>query len=258
VTNWDFRAFTRALSATFVALLVVWLVTAASDEGQLTVGARAGRTLPLAPLCSAVAAALALGTSRVRGEAHALEALGRSPSENAFAAALGASLPSVLLGLVIATSAQVDVSPFYPRPPRAEVFVREDAAHAFASPTLGIAIHDEDGAMTRIRTEARPPDEGLPRGARMSAALATAVAGIALSLLASRSVLRPSLLDVAARRRRKSAAAAGGILCALATLVAFQAAAARAAPAALAVVPSLLLLVVMLIGYLARHEQHAR
>jgi len=35
------------------------LVTAASDEGQLTVGARAGRTLPLAPLCSAVGAALA-------------------------------------------------------------------------------------------------------------------------------------------------------------------------------------------------------
>ena len=66
MTVWDLRTFARALGATLLGIAVVWLVTAASDEGQLTAGVRAGRTLPLAPLCSAIGAALALGTARVR------------------------------------------------------------------------------------------------------------------------------------------------------------------------------------------------
>src|SRR5688572_12741164 len=97
VTTWDLRAFVRALAATLVGLVVVWLVTAASDEGQLTVATRAGRTLPLAPLCSAVGAVVALATARVRSETRALEALGRAPGENALAAAAGAALPSLIV-----------------------------------------------------------------------------------------------------------------------------------------------------------------
>ncbi|MCW5836588.1 MAG: hypothetical protein KIS78_29595, partial [Labilithrix sp.] len=80
MTPWDIRAMLRALGAAVLGLVVVWLVPAASAEGQLTAGARAGRTLPVAPLCSAVGAALALGTARVRQEVRAFEALGRSPA----------------------------------------------------------------------------------------------------------------------------------------------------------------------------------
>ena len=257
MTDWDLRAFARALGAALVGLLVVWLVTAASDEGQLTVGARAGRTLPVAPLCSAVGAAIALGTPRMRGEARALEGLGRSPSQIAIGAALGGALPSALLGLAIATSGAVDVSSFYPRPPRADVFVREDGA--FTSPTLGVRVADADPEpLPAALTTPHVRDEGLPGGARASASMATALAGLALALLASQAVLRVSLVGEAGQRRRRVVAAVAGLGCALATLVAFQAAAARSAPPALAIAPSALLLAAMLFGYRSRDEHASR
>jgi hypothetical protein len=256
VTGWDLRAFVRAFGAALVGLVVAWLVTAASDEGQLTAGARAGRTLPIAPLCSAVGAAIALGTPRMRGEARALEGLGRSPAQISLGAALGGALPSIALGLAIATSGAVDVASFYPRPPRADVFVRE--ADAFTSPTMGVRVADADGEMMAVDATPIPRDEDLPHGARVSASLATALAGLALALLAARSVLHASLVDDRAQRRRRVVAVVAGLGCALATLIAFQAAAARSAPAAIAIVPPALLLVAMLFGYRSRGGHAAR
>ena len=251
MNTWDRRAFVRALVATVIAIVVVWLVTAASDEGQLTVGVRTGRTLPLAPLCSAIGAALALGTSRVRVETRALEALGRTPGQTARAAALGAALPSLLVGLAIGVSSVVDVSGYYPRPPRGDRFVF--AAGAFTSPSLGVRI-TADGEPHP--TEASPPaaDDSLPHHARAAASTATAVAGLALALVAARAVVRVSQLHRRGRQRRRVVAAVQVFTCVLFTLVAFQAAAARLAPAALAMLPPTLLLVIALLGYRARHE----
>jgi hypothetical protein len=250
MTAWDLRTFARALGATLIGVIVVWLVTAASDEGQLTVSVRAGRTLPLAPLCSALGAALALGTSRVRDETRALEALGRSPGQTARAAALGAALPSVLVALAIGTSSLIDVSGFYPRPPRGDAFVYEDGS--FTSATLGVRV-TEDGEPHPTSGASFSPDESLPRHARGAASAATALAGVALALVAARAALRVSLLHRRGRRRRRVLAAAQVFLCALCTLVAFQAAAARVAPAALAMLPPAALLVIALVGYRARH-----
>ncbi|MBX3221407.1 MAG: hypothetical protein KF795_12865 [Labilithrix sp.] len=242
MTAWDIRALLRALGAALLGLLVVWLVTAASDEGQLTVGARAGRTLPVAPLCSAVGAALALGTARVAQEARALEALGRSPAVTSRAAALGAALPSVLVGLAILAIPSVDVAAFYPRAAIGETFVLADDG-TFVSPSLGVRV-DADGEAHALDGEAHAlvEDEGLPPGARLTAAAATALAGVGLSLVAARAALRRSLLDRRARRRLRVVALGEALGCAILTLVAFQAAAARAAPAALAVMPPLALL----------------
>jgi len=191
MTTWDLRTFLRALVATLIGIVVVWLVTAASDEGQLTVGVRAGRTLPLAPLCSAIGAALALGTARVRDETRALEALGRSPGQTARSAALGAALPSLLIGIAIGLTSIIDVSGFYPRAPRSDTFVYEGGA--FTSPTLGVRVAD-DGEPRAIEGRAASADDGLPAHARGAAAVATAIAGLALSLVAARAVLRVSLL----------------------------------------------------------------
>jgi hypothetical protein len=255
VTAWDLRTFARALGATLIGIAVVWLVTAASDEGQLAVSVRAGRTLPLAPLCSAVGAALALGTARVRDETRALEALGRSPGQSALAAALGAALPSVIIGLALGLGSLIDVSGFYPRAPRGETFVYVDGA--FTSPTLGVRI-GPDGEPRAIEHDdkdvAPAPDDGLPRHARAAAAIATAVAGLALALIAARAILRVSLLHRRGRRRRRIVAITQGASCAFLTLIAFQAAAARLAPASLAMVPPVVLLAIALLGYRARHE----
>ena len=245
------RAFVRALGATLVGLAVVWLVTAASDEGQLTVGARAGRSLPLAPLASAVGAALALGTPRVREEAHALETLGRSPAETARSAAYGAAVPSLVVAIAIAIAPQVDIAAFYPRAPKGDTFVRSE--DGFVSPSLSVAVSPDGTVRPMTNPAGDPGDSGLPHGARGSAALATGLAGLALALVSGRSVLRQSLLDREGERRRRIAALAQIVLCAVATVFAFQAAAARIAPAALAVVPPTLLLGAVMLGYRRRH-----
>ena len=250
MTAWDLRTFARALGATLIGIVVVWLVTAASDEGQLTAGVRAGRTLPLAPLCSAIGAALALGTARVRDETRALEALGRSPGQNARSAAIGAALPSVLIAIALAASSVIDVSGFYPRAPRGDTFVFENGA--FSSPTLGVRV-TSDGEPHAIEGHGATTDDGLPRHARSAAATATAIAGIALSLVAARAVLRVTLLHRRGRRRRRIVAGVQVFVCVLFTLVAFQAAAARVAPATLATVPPALLLGAALLGYRTQH-----
>lgn len=242
-TPWDLRALGRAFGAAGLGLLVVWIVTAASDEGQLTVGARAGRSLPLAPLCSAVGAALALGTARVRLESRAFEALGRSPAETSRAAALGAALPSLVVALAIALIPSVDISAFYPRAAGGDAFVV--TAEGFESTNLGVKIAP-DGEIAPLVTTPPAPDEDLPRGARLTAAGATALAGLALALVSARAALRRSLLDERARRRMRVTAFAEAVACAMLTLVLFQAAAARLVPAPAAVVPSLLLLALAL------------
>lgn len=237
-TPWDLRALGRAFGAAALGLLVVWIVTAASDEGQLTVGARAGRSLPLAPLCSAVGAALALGTARVRLESRAFEALGRSPAETSRAAALGAALPSLVVALAIALIPAVDISAFYPRAARGDAFVA--TADGFESTTLGVRIA-HDGETTPLEATPLTLDERLPRGARMTAAGATALAGLALALVSARAALRRSLLDERARRRMRATAFVEAIACAMLTLILFQAAAARLVPAPAAIAPSTLL-----------------
>lgn len=245
MTPWDRRALLRALGAALLGLAVVWLVTAASDEGQLTVGARAGRTLPVAPLCSAVGAALALGTARVRQEVRAFETVGRSPAVTGRAAALGAALPSVLVALAILAIPSVDVAAFYPRAAVGDTFVASDDG-SFVSPTLGVRIAPDGTTQPLDEAHALALDEVLPRGARLAAAAATGLAGVALSLVAARASLRRSLVGARARRRLRVVAFGEALGCALLTLVAFQAAAARSAPAALAVVPPLALLAMAL------------
>ncbi|AKV02338.1 hypothetical protein AKJ09_09001 [Labilithrix luteola] len=257
MTAWDLRAFLRALGATLVGIAVVWLVTAASDEGQLSVGVRAGRTLPLAPLCSAVGVALALGATRVRSETRALEALGRSPSQALVAPVVGAALPSFVFAALIAASSAVDISAFYPRAPRGDSFVYRDGA--FESATLGVRVATSDGDARPIDGTSIAPDEGLPRGARSSASLSTALAGAALTLIAARAVLHMSMLDRATRRRRRALALVLVAVTSIATLVAFQAAAAHLLPSAVAAVPSALLLASALFGFRSRYRfPHAR
>ena len=252
MTEWDRRAFARALGAALLALAVVWLVTAASDEGALTVSARTGRTLPIAPFCSAAAAVLALGTRRVREEARALEALGRSPAQTTRAVAFGAALPSIAIAMLIALHPRVDVGSFYPRATAGDVFVW--AEESFVSPTLGIRV-TPNGEATRLDAEQRVATEGLPRFARGAAALATAISGTGLALVAAEATLRPSLLDRRRRRRRTTIALVSALGSAFLTLLAFQAAAAKLAPAALALLPPAILFVAVVLW---RRSQHSR
>jgi hypothetical protein len=219
--------------------MVTWLVSVATDEGQLSLGVRIGRTLLLAPLCSGIGVALAIAGSRARGEIGALEAIGVPATRSALAAVAGASLPTILAAAVLAASSAIDVRPFYPQPPAAESFERT-APGWFESRSLGVRI-DARGFIEGLKEPERLA-ENLPEHARLGAGLAIAFAGLAFSLAVAGASVRITPRDETTERRRRVRALAEGVLVAALTLVAFQGAAARTMSALIASVPPAALL----------------
>ncbi|MCL2779088.1 MAG: hypothetical protein FWD73_13895 [Polyangiaceae bacterium] len=252
MTAWDKRSFLRALSATLLGVAVVWLVTAASDEGKLSMSVRAGRTLPLTPIAGAVGVALVLGTARVRSETRALEALGRHPSESIVAAVAGAALPSVVVAVLLFAGA-ADVAAFYPRAVRQDAFVFHNGA--FESASLGVRV-EQSGEMQLLAIEAAEATtrshgaslaslQALPRDAKGAAAIATGLTGVALPLASARAAAYASFSSQRARKRRRNMILVVAAIMSLLTLIAFQAAATGLAPAMLAAIPAALLLLAL-------------
>jgi hypothetical protein len=223
ITEWDRRVAWRALVTALIALALVVVVTIATDEGGLGWGVRAGRALPLSPVCAAIGAWIALAPAIARGEIRGLEALGRSPWHNARAAALGAALVPLAAALAVALSAKIDVSGFFPAVPREAGFSYEDGAFVDEPHEWRV---EADGAPVHLALPRAGERFGMPAHARPAAAIATAVAGVALPL-------------VAGRRRRE-----GGLRYVVflgaslaASLLVFQAAAASLLSAWLVVLP---------------------
>jgi hypothetical protein len=219
----------RAAAIAALALGLAWVVTAASDEGGLAWGERAGRTLPFAPVCAAVGAWLALAPARTRGEDRALAAIGRSPWQRHAAAILGGSAVALVAAAAIAAPA-VDVRGFYPRPEARATWHADGDGFASSDGRWRVDARGEPSPLAGGSVDVLGP-RPLPRAARASASLATAALGIALPMLA------------AAARRRTVARVIGGVLVtAMAMVLAFQAAAASRASPLLAPLPPLLLL----------------
>jgi hypothetical protein len=260
VTSWDVRVAARAAAFALLALLLAWLVTAVTDEGGVAWGERAGRTLPLAPACAALGACLALAPARGRGETRALEALGRAPWQNAAGAALGGAFVAMMAACAIAASPAIDVGGFYPMATHGADYRFEGGA--FVDDARGLRI-EPDGALSRVahdlsrgagRTAASIPSHG-----RAAAALATALAGLALALLAAH-VMQPFPMSRTrgqghAREPSVVRAIAVAAASALATVVLFQAAAARHVPAFAAVLPSVMLLAITVWRYRSAHRR---
>ncbi|HEY8087135.1 MAG TPA: hypothetical protein VIF09_04805 [Polyangiaceae bacterium] len=230
-TAWDSGRLVRAASAAAVALGLVWLVTAATDEGGVSWGERAGRALPLVPLCAAVGAWAALAPVRARGEVVALEALGRSPAGIAASAVAGAALLPLVAAIAIGFLPGVRVDGFFPTAARASSW--HWTGSAFVDAARGLSV-GADGVPVSVPVLAGAIGEGFPSFARVSAAAVTLLAGLALPLLLGRWLV--------ARGRPALDVAAAGLALA-ASLVAFQAAAAHRVPATLAVLPAAGLLV---------------
>ncbi len=236
LTRWDLIVFGRAVAGTLLGLALIALITAASDEGGLSWVERAGRALPLSPFCAALGVWGALGPVKARGEALALAALGRTSREISAAAVAGVLLVSVASCVAIAAVPSVDVASFYPiasRPPswqwRNGGFV--DPTHALRMRPDGTLV-ESNIRSTEVLRVAVPPK------GRISAALATALSGVAMAMLAAR-----ALLEGGGRRGRRGRMV-DGLACALAafaTVVLFQVAAARRAPALVAPLPALVL-----------------
>jgi hypothetical protein len=237
LTPWDARCAARACAIACAAIVIAWVVTAASDEGGVTWGERAGRALPFAPVCGALGAWLALAPGRARGEDVALAALGRSPWGRQAGAIAGGAGMALVCAIAIGVIGAVDVRGFFPR---ADVrlswrvegasFVSSDGAWSVA-PSGEPSALDAEAALSAASRGRSSPASAPPRFGRAAAALATALAGIALPMLAAR-----------ARRRNVLRLALAALACAVATALAFQSAAASRVPSLLAAVPPLLLL----------------
>jgi hypothetical protein len=235
-TPWDARQLGRAATAAALTLGVAWLVTAATDEGGVAWGARAGRTLPLTPICAAVGAWVALAPVRSRGEALALAAMGRSPAQIVAAAVAGGALVAVVAALVLGIVRAVDVTGFFPTVPRTQAWSWTGAGFVDAARGLSVGVDGapmRPAALAALAVDAGRAEAGVPAFGRAASAVETAAAGVALPLLLAHGLL--------ARVRALPLALAGGGAIA-ASVVLFQAAAARQAPAALAVLPPLALL----------------
>jgi hypothetical protein len=258
VTHWDAVVFVRSAAVAGLALLLAWLVTAATDEGGVAWGERAGRTLPLTPVCAAVGVWGALAPIRARGEARALEALGRSRSQIAAAAVAGGAAVALVAALAVGLLRTVDVAGFYPAAVRANAWQWHDGA--FVDPRRGLRV-DADGTPTRFAPPAESrPLETIPPEGRAAAAIATAMAGFALPLLLSHLLLVPGGRREGAGKRGKTGprltadrlpAALASATAVVASVALFQAAAAHRVPAMFAALPPVALLAFALGRYRA-------
>ena len=240
VTRWDARMFGRAVGVTLLAFGMAWVVTAATDEGGVAWGERAGRTLPIVAVCAAIAVWVALAPATARGEGRAMAALGRSRAQVAAAAVTGAALVCALAAAALALSARVDASGFFPTARRANAW--RWTGDAFVDEVRGVLV-GSDGApkkLVALGADQAAPWASIPPHGRGAAALALCVAGLAVPLL-----LAHAMLSRSADRRfgRADGRALGTAIGAVAaSVILFQAAAVREVPAVLGAVPPAVLL----------------
>ncbi len=248
VTRWDTVVFVRAAAVAGLALALAWLLTAATDEGGVPWGERAGRTLPLTPVCAAVGAWGALAPVRSRGEVRALEALGRSRVQIAAAAIAGGAAVALMAALLVGALGRVDVAGFYPASIHPNAWQWQD--EGFVNRAQGLRV-GADGTPERFAapTETMPLVK-IPPSGRAAASIATALAGVALPMLLAQLLLArhagPSVGERLGPARAAGAARWPAVTASasavMGSVMLFQAAAAHLVPALLATVPPAALL----------------
>jgi len=241
VGPWDARVALRSAAIGTLTLLVALLVTAVTDEGGISWIERSGRIMPVAPVCSAIAAWAVLAQAASRGETLALAALGRSDIRTAVPVALGAAAVSIATSIFIAMGPGVHLDGFFPAAIHANAwFLRGET---FVDLPRGVAVA-VDGRPIFLPDNIPPPSFENPTGARAAASVVTFVSGLALSLLAARLVLvgaHSTPLSNGLPRSRTQIY----LVCAFAvalTAFLFQSSASGRTPALLAVMPPLVLL----------------
>ncbi len=248
-TRWDAYALARAAGFAAFALLVGWLLTAATDEGSVPWVERIGRTLPLTPVCAAVGVWGALAPVRARGEALALEALGRTRGQVGMGAVAGGSALAVAAALAILFNPALSVDGFYPTVTHTVSWQWQDGG--FVDLAHGVRIL-RDGAPVRVPSAAvTSPLPSVPPYGRLAAALSMALTGAAMAMLLAHALLVRRPAPWRGAQLRRSGVIALGVVgaAAIATVVLFQAAAVRRVPALAGVSPSAGLLVLAIWRY---------
>ncbi|MEO9233012.1 MAG: hypothetical protein ABI421_06765 [Polyangiaceae bacterium] len=190
----------RALALAALVFAVALAISAASDEGGVRFATRLGRTLPLAPICGAIAAWLTLASERAKIEALALESIGRAPALNNAGAVFGGALFALAAASLVAFSSHIDVEAIFPSfssAPRIEwngnVFI--DSSHGVSFAANGEAQSLPDATKN---ADVQMPIAAAPAHERGGASVALAFAAIAFPLFAASAIRRVSAAIVVA------------------------------------------------------------
>jgi hypothetical protein len=185
----DGSVLARSAAVAALSLGLAWLVAAATEEGSLSWGERAGRTLPLTPACAAVGTWVALAPVHAAAQqAVASASLGRL-RERVAAAVAGGTLIAWVAAIAIGAVPAVTVTAFFPMAARASAWEWQD--NAFVDRAQGLRV-GADGTPTFVAATLDAARAAIPRAGRAGAAVATALAGLALPLLVGHTVLARS------------------------------------------------------------------
>jgi len=239
---WDLRLFWRTIALAGIAVVIVAIVEAITDERGLATAGTGGRSigvLPLMPVAAAAAVLIALAPASAAGELRALAALGCSP----WRARLATIVAAVTMTLVAAAGVARgrDVSALFPPPiPAGDVRVEATAEGvAFVSARRRIRVFSTPEGDVLERTGPPPALDAIAPSDRqkaLGAASAIALAGIALAVWAAAPHRRGAI-------RTLLTLTAWGV----SEVLAFQAAGARSVSPWLTGVPSLVLLAIVLV-----------
>jgi hypothetical protein len=236
-TAWDGTTARRTFSFALAALALALLVTAASDEGGVSLAGRFARTLPAAPLLAAAATGLVAQRSRARGEWRALASLGIAPWTIARGAVVGATLFALLCALLTCVLPGAATA-FFPRAAFAAHFAPQLGAggYGFVDPASGWTVLPGGGLLRGASATAADVIASVPPGASLSAAAVLVAAGLGMSLLVAAALAQTTTRSWVSRIGRPVALAA-------LVLIAFQHVAATGHGAVVPVALSLLFVV---------------
>jgi hypothetical protein len=246
-TVWDRAIFVRSAGVATLAVGLAWILTVTTDEGGVSWGERAGRALPLAPLCAAVGVWGALAPIRARGEAIALGALGRTRGEIAASAVAGGATIALIMALAIWTVSAVSLDGFYPTARHADEWRWE--GDAFVDPMQHLRVGKDGEPVRTPGAGSQVPSITPIPAARAAAGLYTAMAGMGTALWCAHAMLAPLGRATMCGAPIPRSAIAAVSISAVATIFLFQAAAAQLIPALVATIPPLMLLVTAVARY---------
>lgn len=183
---WDLRLAARTIALAAIALCVVALIEAITDERGVAAAGTGGRALgvlPLVPIAGAVAVVIALAPTVSSGELRALAALGCSPWRARLSPIVCAGALAIAAAIGVA-SGRTDLAALFPSAVEAgdlEV-VHGDDGVSFVSERRRIRLGPGDA----LERTGPPPALDAARGAgdrakALGAALSIALAGIALA-----------------------------------------------------------------------------
>ena len=247
LSAWDARLALESAAFTAIFLVLVTLVTALTDEGGISWEERFARSLPLAPICAALASGFALVGPARRGETRALEALGRQPLVSGSVAAFGAVGVGTLTSALLLWISDVSILLFFPTVPSAAAVTfaggtfsnRAQGWRVLADGTLSFV----DSSSAALATSYGGSFQSLPPHARGAAVLVTLVGSLAFSLLVAFAAPRRTLDPRGATRCLNAGLVL--LLTAAASVFCLQAAASRRVDPLVAVLPSTLLLLAL-------------